>query len=212
MPIAPSCASFRLQIEDCRLKIRPSRIRDLHLESSIFDLQSAIRPRAPGRDRAASRDSIRARGAGQECRCGDLVARRALIPRGRSGGERHCRGGSCDVLPALIGSGARADRGTRAGTSAMTEPIVVVAYNPDWPKVFAALRGRVAGVLGDLALAVEQVGSPAVPGLAAKPIVDLDVLIPSTADFPAAVERLATLGYVHQGDLGIPGREAIIQP
>jgi len=94
----------------------------------------------------------------------------------------------------------------------MTQPIVVVAYNPDWPKVFAALRGRVAGVLGDLALAVEQVGSTAVPGLAAEPIVDLDVLIPSTADLPAAVDRLATLGYVHQGDLGVAGREAFIQP
>ncbi len=66
--------------------------------------------------------------------------------------------------------------------------------------------------LGDLVVTVEHVGSTAVPGLAAKPIIDLDVVIPSRADMPAAIARLATLGYVHQGDLGIAGREAFRAP
>jgi GrpB-like predicted nucleotidyltransferase (UPF0157 family) len=70
----------------------------------------------------------------------------------------------------------------------------------------------VCAALGDLALAVEHVGSTAVPGLPAKPIVDLDAVIPAPADLPAAVARLAARGYVHEGDLGIPGREAFRPP
>lgn len=74
------------------------------------------------------------------------------------------------------------------------------------------VRGRVAPVLGDLAVAIEHVGSTAVPGLAAKPIIDLDVVVASAEDIPEAIERLARLGYYHQGDLGIPGREAFRSP
>jgi GrpB-like predicted nucleotidyltransferase (UPF0157 family) len=59
---------------------------------------------------------------------------------------------------------------------------------------------------------VEHIGSTAVPGLAAKPVIDLDLVVPTAADIPAAITRLAALGYIHQGDLGIPGREAFISP
>jgi GrpB-like predicted nucleotidyltransferase (UPF0157 family) len=54
---------------------------------------------------------------------------------------------------------------------------------------------------------IEHVGSTAVPGLASKPIVDVDVVVPGH-EVPAAIEALARAGYVHQGDLGIGGREA----
>ena len=53
-----------------------------------------------------------------------------------------------------------------------------------------------------------HVGSTAVPGLEAKPIVDIDVVIRHADDFAGVAARLATLGYVHLGDLGIVGREA----
>ena len=56
--------------------------------------------------------------------------------------------------------------------------------------------------------AVEHIGSTAVPGLAAKPIVDVDVVIRPDTALSDVTERLATLGYVHLGDLGIAGREA----
>src|SRR5271156_1928469 len=94
----------------------------------------------------------------------------------------------------------------------MGKPVVVVDYDPAWAGVFEALRERVAGVLGDTASAVEHVGSTAVPGLAAKPIIDIDVLLASETMLPGAIERLARLGYVHQGDLGIPEREAFLTP
>jgi GrpB-like predicted nucleotidyltransferase (UPF0157 family) len=51
-----------------------------------------------------------------------------------------------------------------------------------------------------------------VPGLAAKPIIDLDVVLVAPMDVPEAIRGLAGLGYVHEGDLGIPGREAFHWP
>src|SRR5262245_12938232 len=94
----------------------------------------------------------------------------------------------------------------------MPEPVIIVDYDPHWRDLFDELRAPVAAALGDLAIGVEHVGSTAVPGLAAKPIIDMDVVVPSVTDIPEAIERLAILGYVHRGDLGIPGREAFISP
>jgi GrpB-like predicted nucleotidyltransferase (UPF0157 family) len=87
-----------------------------------------------------------------------------------------------------------------------------VDYDPHWPAVFETLRAEIAGTLGDLALTIEHVGSTAVPGLAAKPIIDIDVLLRSASGLSACMERLATLGYKHRGDLGIPEREAFAAP
>jgi GrpB-like predicted nucleotidyltransferase (UPF0157 family) len=56
------------------------------------------------------------------------------------------------------------------------------------------------------------VGSTAVPGLAAKPIIDMSVVVPKAEDVPEAISALARLGYVHRGDLGVPGREAFHPP
>jgi GrpB-like predicted nucleotidyltransferase (UPF0157 family) len=51
-----------------------------------------------------------------------------------------------------------------------------------------------------------------VPGLAAKPIIDLDVVIADHGDLPAVIQRLRPLGYQLEGDLGVPGREAFATP
>ncbi|HLW84975.1 MAG TPA: GrpB family protein [Candidatus Sulfotelmatobacter sp.] len=94
----------------------------------------------------------------------------------------------------------------------MPHPVIVVDYDPRWPAQFEALWRRIGGALGDLAAAIEHVGGTAVPGLAAKPVIDIDVLLWSSGGLPEAIERLAALGYVHEGDLGIAGREAFRQP
>ena len=94
----------------------------------------------------------------------------------------------------------------------MTAPIVIVDYDPHWPEHFEVLLSRISPVLSPLAAAIEHVGSTAIPGLAAKPIIDIDVLLHSAADLSKAIARLATLGYQHRGDLGIPGREAFCPP
>jgi GrpB-like predicted nucleotidyltransferase (UPF0157 family) len=91
-------------------------------------------------------------------------------------------------------------------------PFVVVDYDEAWPALFEELAGPVREAVADLGAEVEHFGSTAVPGLAAKPIVDIDVVVTSTANVPAAIERLRGLGYVYQGDKGIPGREAFLWP
>ena len=93
-----------------------------------------------------------------------------------------------------------------------TDPVIVADYDPLWEQTFAILRDRLAARLGDLAVAIEHVGSTAVPGLAAKPIVDIDVVLRTETDLPAAAVALAKLGYEFIGDLGIAGREAFRAP
>jgi GrpB-like predicted nucleotidyltransferase (UPF0157 family) len=99
-----------------------------------------------------------------------------------------------------------------ARTSTPAEPIVVVDYNEEWPKLFEELARPLRAATADLGATVEHVGSTSVPGLAAKPIVDLDVVVPSAHEAAPAVERLRSLGYVHQGNKGIEGREAFLWP
>ena len=86
--------------------------------------------------------------------------------------------------------------------------IVVADYDPRWPAFFAQIRDHVWPAVRDFATAIEHVGSTAVPGLAAKPIIDVDLIIPSGEALPQVVERLEALGYTHLGNLGIPGRDA----
>jgi GrpB-like predicted nucleotidyltransferase (UPF0157 family) len=88
--------------------------------------------------------------------------------------------------------------------------IEVVDYDPQWPIAFEAIVARIRPAVSNVALAIEHVGSTSVPGLAAKPIIDVDVVV-DAADVPVAIERLAAIGYSHRGDLGVPGREAFRQ-
>lgn len=92
------------------------------------------------------------------------------------------------------------------------DAVFIQDYDPAWPDAFSKLAARVKAALGDLVVTIEHVGSTAVPGLAAKPIIDLDVVLASPADLPEAIRRLASIGYAHQGDLGIAGREAFHSP
>jgi GrpB-like predicted nucleotidyltransferase (UPF0157 family) len=90
--------------------------------------------------------------------------------------------------------------------------IVVVEYDPNWPTVFEQIRLGIWPAVSDLATSVEHVGSTSVPGLAAKPVIDISVVVPRATDAPAAINRLAALGYVHRGNLGVEGREAFQAP
>ena len=89
-----------------------------------------------------------------------------------------------------------------------TSMVVVVDYDPAWPDRFEQLRARIWPAVADVALGIEHVGSTAVPGLAAKPIIDMTVVVPSRPDVTVTIDRLATLGYRHRGNLGIEDREA----
>ena len=89
-----------------------------------------------------------------------------------------------------------------------TARVTVLPYDKAWRAAFDAIKAELAAALGDLALAIEHVGSTAVEGLSAKPCIDIDVVIADYTAFAAAVSRLAAIGYEHEGDLGIPEREA----
>lgn len=74
----------------------------------------------------------------------------------------------------------------------MTE---LVSYDPAWPERFRAEASRIQQSLGLLALRVEHVGSTAVPGLGAKPVIDIQVTVPSIAPASRYTELLASIGY-----------------
>ena len=74
--------------------------------------------------------------------------------------------------------------------------IKIVDYDTDWPKKFEANARVIAGALGGSALLVEHIGSTSVPGLAAKPIIDILVVVTDSADESAYLPQLEAAGYV----------------
>ena len=80
-------------------------------------------------------------------------------------------------------------------------------YDTQWPYLFSYIEHELREQLGALVLAIEHVGSTAVPGLAAKPIIDIEVVIASAYQFPTVKERLERFGYIHRGPCGVPDRE-----
>jgi GrpB-like predicted nucleotidyltransferase (UPF0157 family) len=84
----------------------------------------------------------------------------------------------------------------------------IVPYDDRWPILFASESERIRVALGaDLPLTIEHMGSTGVPGLAAKPILDLMGGYPAGAQVSFYVEALVRAGYVHRGEQEIPGRE-----
>ncbi len=70
-------------------------------------------------------------------------------------------------------------------------------YDPRWPAIFEGEAGRIRRALGTAALRIEHVGSTAVPGLAAKPVIDLQVCVVSLEPQGRFIEPLARLGYLY---------------
>ena len=101
--------------------------------------------------------------------------------------------------------------GSRSSVDIVQAPATVVPYDDGWPAAFAEIAGRLHLALPSYAK-VEHVGSTSVPGLSAKPIIDVDVVVRSAAEIRETIARLRELGYHHRGDLGIAGREAFTTP
>jgi len=78
----------------------------------------------------------------------------------------------------------------------LSAPIRVVEYDPDWPERFRREADGIRAVLGDRVLLLEHVGSTAVPGLPAKPIIDMLLVLANSADEPAFVPAMEGAGYV----------------
>ena len=74
-------------------------------------------------------------------------------------------------------------------------PITIVEYDPSWPELFEREANRIRSVLGSKALQIEHVGSTSVPGLCAKPIIDILLVVKNSADEPSYVPALEAAGY-----------------
>jgi GrpB-like predicted nucleotidyltransferase (UPF0157 family) len=79
----------------------------------------------------------------------------------------------------------------------MADAIKIVPYDPGWPDAFQAERDRIAAVLGDLAVRIDHNGSTSVPGLAAKPTIDIQVSVKQLQAIARFEAGLNQLGYVH---------------
>jgi GrpB-like predicted nucleotidyltransferase (UPF0157 family) len=96
----------------------------------------------------------------------------------------------------------------------MTGSLVVVPYDPAWPERFEAVREQLAAALARAAvpvLSIEHVGSTSVPGLAAKPVIDIDIVV-DRSRVEAASTVVESLGYGALGEMGITDRWAFRPP
>lgn len=78
----------------------------------------------------------------------------------------------------------------------LTGPIVLAEYDPGWPQLFEREAERIRTALGERALRIEHAGSTSVPGLAAKPVIDVVLVVADSADEEAYVPPLEAAGYV----------------
>ena len=88
----------------------------------------------------------------------------------------------------------------------MSEQIVVVEYDPAWPRLFEEEKARILAVAGIYIQDIRHIGSTAVPGLGAKPIIDMMIGLMYLALVEKCVQPLESLGYKYRGEYGIPGR------
>ena len=91
-------------------------------------------------------------------------------------------------------------------------PVVIVPYDPAWPAMFEAARAEIERAAGEHIEAIEHFGSTAVPGLAAKPIIDV---LAAVADWDRAkviVDPLVALGWLYRGEYGIQRRRYFVKP
>ena len=89
-----------------------------------------------------------------------------------------------------------------------TRKVVVLPYDVAWQSAFEKIKGEIEEAIGDLIIGIEHVGSTSVEGMSAKPCIDIDVIIKDYSIFDEIVRNLGTIGYIHEGDLGIKDREA----
>jgi GrpB-like predicted nucleotidyltransferase (UPF0157 family) len=78
----------------------------------------------------------------------------------------------------------------------MGEPVLISPYDPAWPRLFAQVATALRGALGPVALRLDHIGSTAIPGLHAKPVIDIQVSVASFEPVEAYRDPLESLGYV----------------
>jgi GrpB-like predicted nucleotidyltransferase (UPF0157 family) len=92
-------------------------------------------------------------------------------------------------------------------TAQERRPLVIVLYDPAWPQGFTEIRAMIQRTIPGTYYSVEHVGSTSVPGLAAKPIIDIDIVM-REGQFERICRGLESLGYEYEGNKDVPGRES----
>lgn len=88
-----------------------------------------------------------------------------------------------------------------------TKNVIVLPYDSNWKEEFKKIKKELEQSIGNDIISIEHVGSTSVEGLAAKPVIDIDIIIDCVM-FDHIKRKLYAIGYIHEGDLGITGREA----
>ncbi|MBB4846247.1 GrpB-like predicted nucleotidyltransferase (UPF0157 family) [Paucibacter oligotrophus] len=85
-------------------------------------------------------------------------------------------------------------------------PITLLAHKPEWPQAFAAEAARLSGLMADEMLALHHIGSTAIPGISAKPIIDMLMVVRDVDALDRRAQALLDQGYEAMGEYGIAGR------
>ena len=83
--------------------------------------------------------------------------------------------------------------------------VLVVPYDEKWKMEYKKIEDELMKVLKEHIIAIEHVGSTSVEGLAAKPVIDIDIIIKDYNSYEAIKAKLAGIGYTHEGDNGYQG-------
>lgn len=94
----------------------------------------------------------------------------------------------------------------------MADSVIIVDYNPMWPTFYEEERTLLLHVIGDYIEEIQHIGSTSVPGLGAKPIIDIMIGIHELSLVDNCVQPLQSLGYEYLGEFGIPGRYYFRKP
>ena len=85
--------------------------------------------------------------------------------------------------------------------------MLIEAYQAEWVENFKEIEFEIQCALGEFEYGIEHVGSTAVPGLASKPIIDIDIIYQTDSEFERIKSSLLEIGYYHNGNQGIKNRE-----
>ena len=125
---------------------------------------------------------------------------------------RHRRSQEPRVDGLAVDSVLRVSISTRAVQIALIMKVIIEPYNPVWVAEFQKARATLETILKDVQyISIEHVGSTSIPGLLAKPVIDIDLII-EPSSLVAARTALVSAGYTDCGEIDIPGRHAYRRP
>jgi len=88
--------------------------------------------------------------------------------------------------------------------------VKLIAYAPEWKQLFEEEKKRLESALGSLILNIQHVGSTSIPGMIAKPIIDIAIAVEEFEQAKLCIEHIEMLGYEYRGELGIPKRHFFV--